>query len=227
MPHDYTQQGREAAITAKFQSVSLPDFLIVAYQKYLEERENQEENVQNEIRRLEKEVNAKKAERITIETSEKSLIHEKKEKENSIQGLQIKKLEMTDLANNPVVVEEDKTPQPIDYQPLNATINYDDFAKMDIRTGTILTAENVKGSDKLLKLSVDLGFETRLIMSGIAKHFKAEDIIGQQIVVLANLAPRKMMGAESNGMVLLSEDSNGKLSFVSPPQGVGNGFIVK
>jgi methionyl-tRNA synthetase len=147
---------------------------------------------------------------------------------------QIKKLELTDLENNPpapvveaVAAPVVETPQTIDYQPLNATIGYDDFAKMDIRTGTILTAETVKGSDKLLKLSVDMGFETRTIMSGIAKHFKAEEIVGQQIVVLANLAPRKMMGVESNGMVLLAEDLSGKLSFVNAPQGVGNGFIIK
>jgi methionyl-tRNA synthetase len=147
---------------------------------------------------------------------------------------QIKKLEMTDLENAPpaevvavAAIPVAETPQPVDYQPLNATIAFDDFVKMDIRTGTILTAEGVKGSDKLLKLSVDMGFETRTIMSGIAKHFKAEEIIGQQIVVLANLAPRKMMGVESNGMVLLAEDLSGKLSFVNAPQGVGNGFIVK
>jgi methionyl-tRNA synthetase len=146
---------------------------------------------------------------------------------------QIKKLEMTDIENNPPVevavaaAAVAETPQTVDYQPLNAAITFDDFVKMDIRTGTILTAETVKGSDKLLKLSVDMGFETRTIMSGIAKHFKAEEIVGQQIVVLANLAPRKMMGVESNGMVLLAEDLSGKLSFVSAPQGVGNGFIVK
>ena len=98
---------------------------------------------------------------------------------------------------------------------------------MDIRTATILTAETVAKSDKLLKLSVDLGFEIRIIMSGIAKHFKAEEVVGMKIVVLANLAPRKMMGVESNGMILLAENSEGKLSFVSPPEGSQNGAVVK
>jgi methionyl-tRNA synthetase len=147
---------------------------------------------------------------------------------DDIIDIQIKKLEATDItmiANTPIPPPNISESQPL--KPLGETITYDDFAKMDIRTGTILTAENVKGSDKLLKLSVDMGFETRIIMSGIAKHFKAEDIVGQQIVVLANLAPRKMMGVESNGMVLLAEDTEGVLSFVAPPKGVGNGFIVK
>ena len=148
---------------------------------------------------------------------------------------QIKKLEMTDLINNPItetvaetpVETVAKTPQTIEYQSLSAPITYDDFAKMDIRTATILTAETVAKSDKLLKLSVDLGFEIRIIMSGIAKHFKAEEVVGMKIVVLANLAPRKMMGVESNGMILLAENSEGKLSFVSPPEGSQNGAVVK
>jgi methionyl-tRNA synthetase len=143
---------------------------------------------------------------------------------------QIKKLESTNSSYQQAVVsgqaemEEEKSPK---FVPLGATITYDDFSKMDMRTGTILTAEKVEKSDKLLKLSVDLGFETRTIMSGIAKHFEPEKIIGQKIVVLANLAPRKMMGVESNGMVLLAEDAAGKLHFVSPPEECGNGFIVK
>lgn len=115
-----------------------------------------------------------------------------------------------------------------EFHPLAPTTTHDDFAKIDLRTGKILAAETMPKSDKLLKLTVDLGFEQRTILSGIAKHFKAEDIIGQEILVLANLAPRKMMGIESNGMVLLAENAEGKFDFVKPQtQGFGVGLIVK
>ena len=106
------------------------------------------------------------------------------------------------------------------------TIQYDDFVKMDIRTATILQAEKVKKADKLLKLELDLGFEKRTVVSGIALHYDPESIIGQQVLLLANLAPRKIRGVESKGMILMSEDTEGKLSFVSPEDGVGNGSTV-
>jgi len=96
------------------------------------------------------------------------------------------------------------------------TIVYDDFAKLDLRVGTIVTAEKVEKADKLLKLGVDLGSEVRTIVSGIALHFKPEEIVGLQVVVVANLAPRKMRGIESNGMILMAEDKTGKLHFVNP-----------
>ena len=95
-------------------------------------------------------------------------------------------------------------------------IQYDDFAKLDLKVGTILSAEKVEKADKLLKLEVDMGFEKRIVVSGIALHFKPEDIVGKQVVVVANLAPRKMRGIESNGMILMAEDKEGKLYFVSP-----------
>lgn len=107
------------------------------------------------------------------------------------------------------------------------TIQYDDFAKMDIRTGTILSAEKVEKSKKLLKLRVDLGFEQRTILSGIAEHFSPEQVIGHQVIVLANLAPRTMMGTESQGMILMAEDAAGKLSFVSPATGWPSGMGVQ
>lgn len=99
---------------------------------------------------------------------------------------------------------------------LKSEIQFDDFAKIDLKVGTILTAEKVEKADKLLKLSVDLGFETRTIVSGIALHFNPEDIVGKQVVVVANLAPRKMRGIESQGMILMAEDKAGKLHFVNP-----------
>ena len=95
-------------------------------------------------------------------------------------------------------------------------IQFDDFAKIDLKVGTILSAEKVEKADKLLKLQIDLGFETRTIVSGIALHFQPEAIVGKQVVVVANLAPRKMRGIESNGMILMAEDKAGKLHFVKP-----------
>ena len=112
------------------------------------------------------------------------------------------------------------------YTPLRPSIVIEDFAKTDLRIGTITAAEKVEKADKLLKLEVDLGFEKRTIVSGIALHFTPADIIGKQVVVVANLAPRKMRGIESNGMILLSEDASGKLIFVNPDSQVANGSVV-
>ena len=105
-------------------------------------------------------------------------------------------------------------------------IQFDDFSKIDLKVGTILTAEKVEKADKLLKLSVDLGFEKRTIVSGIALHFTPEEIIGKQVVVVANLAPRKMRGIESQGMILMAEDKAGKLHFVNPGDVVDAGSGV-
>lgn len=137
---------------------------------------------------------------------------------------QIDKLNATDLANQAATREDH--PATINYKPVKETIQYDDFSKLDIRTGTILTAEKVEKSKKLLKLSVDLGFETRTILSGIAEHYTPEEVIGRQVIVLANLAPRVMMGSESAGMILMAEDADGKLSFVSPAADWPNGMGV-
>jgi methionyl-tRNA synthetase len=105
-------------------------------------------------------------------------------------------------------------------------IQYADFDKLELRTGIILAAEKVAKADKLLKLEVDMGIEKRTIVSGIALHYKAEDIIGKQVVVVANLAVRKMKGIESNGMILMAEDKNGKLHFVNPEEKIGEGSTV-
>jgi methionyl-tRNA synthetase len=109
---------------------------------------------------------------------------------------------------------------------IKAEIQFDDFAKIDLKIATILSAEKVEKADKLLKLEVDLGFEKRTIVSGIAMHFKPEELIGKQVVVVANLAPRKMRGIESNGMILLAEDADGKLHFVSPENVIQSGSGV-
>ena len=112
------------------------------------------------------------------------------------------------------------------YAPVKDEIQFDDFAKMDIRIGTIIEAKKVKKADRLLEILVDLGFEKRTVISGIAEYFNAEDIIGKQVQVLVNLASRKMRGIESQGMILFAEDLEGKLHFVSPPHDLENGSEV-
>ena len=109
------------------------------------------------------------------------------------------------------------------YAPVKEAIVYDDFAKLDLRNGKIIAAEKVEKADKLLKLTVDLGFETRTIVSGIAQHFQPEAIIGKQVSVVVNLLPRKMRGIESNGMILMAEDAGGKLHFINPEGEVAPG----
>jgi methionyl-tRNA synthetase len=105
-------------------------------------------------------------------------------------------------------------------------IQFDDFAKIDLKVGTIISAEKLEKADKLLKLEIDLGFEKRTIVSGIALHYRPEEIIGKQVVVVANLAPRKMRGIESNGMILMAEDASGKLHFVKPENIINPGAGV-
>jgi methionyl-tRNA synthetase len=109
---------------------------------------------------------------------------------------------------------------------LKETIAFDDFAKMDIRIGEIVAAEKMEKSKKLLKLQVNDGFVMRTILSGIAEHFAPEDLIGKQVTFLANLAPRKMMGIESEGMILMAEDVDGSLALVQPNKQIWNGGTV-
>lgn len=111
---------------------------------------------------------------------------------------------------------------------LKADIIYDDFIKMDIRIGTILEAERVPKTDKLLKLLIDTGIDKRTVVSGIAEYYNPEEIIGQKVTVLVNLAPRKIKGIESKGMILMAENADGTLSFVAPTKTeINNGSIVR
>jgi len=105
-------------------------------------------------------------------------------------------------------------------------IEYPDFAKLDMRIGTILSAEPVPKSKKLIKLQVDIGIEQRTVLSGIAEQFSPEDVIGKQVVFLANLKPRKMMGIESQGMILMSEDPGGVLQLLKPDNETDNGSVI-
>lgn len=111
--------------------------------------------------------------------------------------------------------------------PIKSDIQFDDFQKIDLRTGTILEAEKVKKAKKLLRLKVDLGVEQRTVVSGIAEFFKPEDIIGQKVVLVANLAPKKLKGIESQGMILMAENEKGELGFVGADEAWGNGFTVR
>lgn len=131
---------------------------------------------------------------------------------------QVEKLEANLAAN---------TPKTTSYEPVKENCEFDDFMKLDFRTGTITAAEKIKKAKKLLQLTVDLGFEVRTIVSGIAEFYEPENVIGTQVVVVANLAPKALRGVMSQGMILMAENDEGKLAFVSPESGFGNGFTVR
>ena len=130
---------------------------------------------------------------------------------------QLLKLENTKSQNNTTRM---------DYEPVKPEIEFDDFTKLDLRAGTIVSAEKMPKADKLLILEVDLGFEKRTVVSGIAEYYKAEDIVGKQVSVVANLKPRKLRGVMSQGMILMTENAEGKLIFVNPDVASDNGMTI-
>ncbi len=130
---------------------------------------------------------------------------------------QLAKLEATKQLNE----QSNKT-----IEPQKETIEFDDFLKMDIRVGTILEAQKVPKTKKLLQLKVDVGIDVRTIVSGIAESFSPEEVVGQQVTVLTNLAPRKIRGVESQGMILMTDTPEGKLAFIEPSQKVNNGEFI-
>lgn len=147
------------------------------------------------------------------------LMYEKIEDETI--AAQLEKLAASKVANSQ---------QPITNNPLTevkADITYDDFDKLDLRVGKVLEAEKVPKADKLLKLTVDLGFEKRTILSGIAEYYKPEELVGKLVTVVANLAPRKIRGIESQGMLLMAGNDFGKLYSVGPDQDIEPGSVVK
>ena len=125
---------------------------------------------------------------------------------------QIKKLKLNIEKNN--------------IMPQKNTIEFDDFTKVDIRIGKVIEAENVPKSDKLLKLKVDTGLDQRTILSGISKYYSTEEILNKKVMVLINLKPRKMMGYESQGMLLLADDGDGNLSLMQPDSDISNGSVI-
>ena len=126
---------------------------------------------------------------------------------------QLEKLEATKLQNQMV-------------KPQKANVSFDDFSAMDIRVGTIIAAVKVKKTKKLLQLTIDTGIDVRTVVSGIAEYYQAENIIGEQVSVLVNLAPRKIKGIESQGMVLMAEDKDGTLRFVRSPETSSQGSVI-
>ncbi|MNJ99433.1 Methionine--tRNA ligase [compost metagenome] len=131
---------------------------------------------------------------------------------------QIDRLEATKTAN---IAENKKA------EPQKDLITYEDFSKMDIRTGTIIEAEKMPKANKLLVLKVDTGIDVRTIVSGIAESFTPEEVVGKRVTVLVNLAPRNLRGVESNGMILMTQNAEGKLVFVNPDtDGVSNGEVI-
>jgi methionyl-tRNA synthetase len=130
---------------------------------------------------------------------------------------QIQKLEASKLANSTA----NKT-----VPAAKEVVSFEQFSAMDIRVATITAAESVPKTKKLLKLTLDTGLDTRTVVSGIAEHFSPKDIIGQQVCLLANLAPREIKGIQSQGMILMAEDKDGKLRFVQPNAPTWNGGTV-
>ena len=148
---------------------------------------------------------------------EPSLLFEKIE--DDVIEKQLKRLEEIKKANAAAAAAEHVTEQ-------KEECSFDDFQKMDIRVSTILEAEKIAKTKKLLKLTVDTGIDKRTIVSGIAEHFKPEELVGKQVLVLVNLAPREMKGVTSQGMILMAEDASGKLELLSPENKTNNGAIV-
>ena len=138
--------------------------------------------------------------------------------EDSVIEAQVQKLLDTKKAN-----QEDN----VIVNPAKEDIEFDDFAKLDIRVGTILEAEKVPKTKKLLKLKIDTGIDKRTVVSGISEFYDPESIIGQKVSILVNLKPRKLRGIESEGMILMAEDSTGKLCFVAPTEDVMNGSEIR
>jgi len=135
---------------------------------------------------------------------------------------QMEKLEATKTANANEIASSNAV-----IEPQKPTTTFDDFAKLDIRVGTILEAEKMPKANKLLVLKVDTGLDVRTIVSGIAEHFSPEEVIGKRVTVLINLAPRTLRGIESEGMILMTNNAEGKLVFVNPDvDGVENGALI-
>ena len=135
---------------------------------------------------------------------------------------QLAKLEATRIANE----EKAKAKAPKVIVPQKEECTFDDFGKMDIRTATVLEAVKVPKTDKLLQLTIDTGIDTRTIVSGIAEYYTPEEMVGKQICILANLAPRKIRGIESKGMILMAKEENGKMRIVTPEEKLSNGAQI-
>ncbi|MBQ6287545.1 MAG: methionine--tRNA ligase [Bacteroidales bacterium] len=146
--------------------------------------------------------------------------------EDSVVEAQVAKLEATKAANEAAAKAAEAEKAALKVEPLKPEVTFDDFSAMDIRTATVLEAERVPKTDKLLKLSIDTGVEKRTIVSGIAEYYSPEDMVGKQICILANLKPRVIRGIESRGMILMAKQGDGKMRFITPQEVVANGAII-
>jgi methionyl-tRNA synthetase len=159
--------------------------------------------------------------------------------EDDVIEVQISKLQAAGAANAAVLAESASTSNNSGTEneknmsgaieavaEIKPEVTYDDFAKFDLRVATVVACEKVEKADKLLKLTLEVGTETRTVVSGIALHFSPEEVVGKQVLLLANLAPRKMRGIGSQGMILMAEDADGKLVFMSPSNAVASGSGV-
>ncbi len=146
--------------------------------------------------------------------------------EDSVVEAQVAKLNATRAANEEAAREDAAKQAASIVEPLKPEVTFDDFSKMDIRTATVLAAERVPKTDKLLKLTIDTGIDQRTIVSGIAKYYSPEDMLGRQICILANLQPRVIRGIESRGMILMAKQGDGEMRFITPQEVLGNGAVV-
>ena len=142
-------------------------------------------------------------------------------------GLLFKKVEDEDIAFQKAKLAKEPIAEESEKMDVKAEIDFETFSKLDIRIGSILTAKPVEGADKLLHLEVKVGTETRQVVSGIAQHFKPEELPGKQVTMLLNLAPRKIRGVMSQGMILMAEDETGSLVFVGPESAIEDGSEVR
>ena len=146
--------------------------------------------------------------------------------EDNVIDAQIAKLNATKAANEAAAKAAEAEEAANKVEPQKPEVTFEDFGAMDIRTATVLEAERVPKTDKLLKLTIDTGIDKRTIVSGIAEYYSPEDMLGKQICILANLKPRMIRGIESKGMILMAKQADGKMRLISPAEGISNGAIV-
>ena len=146
--------------------------------------------------------------------------------EDSVIDAQIARLEAIKAAREAAKAEKEALEAAAKLEPQKAEVSFDQFGAMDIRTATVLEAERVPKTDKLLKLSIDTGLDQRTIVSGIAEYYSPEEMVGKQICILANLAPRVIRGIESRGMILMAKQGDGKMRFITPQEAVVNGAQI-
>ena len=146
--------------------------------------------------------------------------------EDSVIDAQIAKLNATKAANEAAAKAAEAEEAAHKVEPQKPEVTFEDFGAMDIRTATVLEAERVPKTDKLLKLTIDTGIDKRVIVSGIAEYYSPEDMLGKQICILANLKPRMIRGIESKGMILMAKQGDGTMRLVTPSEAVSNGAVI-